>query len=241
MRTNWMIAGLILSGAPLAAQVVLTGTVVDDSTQAPIPGVEVAMEGPGGARAVTSADGGFTLVGLPAGIGGAVIRKIGYRPVRLRIFALADDTLDVRIRLKQAAVELEPLEVRATSLPPGMQSYADRRFSGLGSYLDPEMLRRSEHRRLSDLLRGLRGVRLRPVGGTRYVAVSSRGNCPMAVWMDGVPIYRPGSRGSVPDIDAVPVSNLEAVEVYRGAGDTPAELGGTGAGCGTIVLWTRRR
>ena len=47
--------------------------------------------------------------------------------------------------------------------------------------------------------------------------------------------------GSAPDIDATSISNLEAVEIYRGGADTPAELGGLGASCGTIVLWTRRR
>ncbi len=231
---------LILSGTAASAQVVLTGTVRNDSSRAPLAGVEIAIEGPGGSKTTTDGDGAFTLVGLPLGIGSAIIRKVGFRPIRLRTYAFGDDTVTIAVRLKPAVVELEPLEVRASSLPPGMQEFAERRFSGHGTYLDPELLRKSEHRSLSGLLRGVRGVQLRPTAGNRYVAVSSRGNCPMAVWLDGVEIYRPGVRGSPPDIDMLTVATLGAVEVYRGGADTPAELGGSGASCGTIVLWTRR-
>ena len=246
MRNKWIwgLAGATLAvvvGAPTAAaQVVLTGTVLNDSSRAPLAGVEIAIEAAGGAKTVTDADGAFTLVGLPLGIGTAIIRKVGFRPVRLRTYAFGDDTVTIAVRLKPAVVELEPLEVRASSMPRGMQEFAERRFSGLGTYLDPETLRKSEHRRLSDLLRGVRGVQLRPASGNRYVAVSSRGSCPMAVWLDGVEIYRPGVRGSAPDIDMLTVATLGAVEIYRGGADTPAELGGSGASCGTIVLWTRR-
>ena len=63
----------------------------------------------------------------------------------------------------------------------------------------------------------------------------------MAVWQDGLRIYTPGRGGSPPDLNDYPVSQLEAIEIYRGEAETPADLGGTGAGCGTIVLWTRRQ
>ena len=65
--------------------------------------------------------------------------------------------------------------------------------------------------------------------------------CAMAVWQDGLRIYTPGRGGSPPDLNDYPVSQLEAIEIYRGEAETPADLGGTGAGCGTIVLWTRRQ
>jgi hypothetical protein len=63
----------------------------------------------------------------------------------------------------------------------------------------------------------------------------------MTIWLDGIKTWAPDSRMPPPDIDQIPVIQLEAVEIYRGAADTPIELGGTGGGCGTIVLWTRRR
>ena len=62
----------------------------------------------------------------------------------------------------------------------------------------------------------------------------------MAVWLDGVRIYQPGRGVPPPDLNNFSVSQLEGVEIYQGGADTPAELGGTGSGCGTIVIWTRR-
>jgi hypothetical protein len=31
------------------------------------------------------------------------------------------------------------------------------------------------------------------------------------------------------------------IEVYRGSGEIPAEFGGSTAGCGVIVMWTKSR
>jgi hypothetical protein len=33
---------------------------------------------------------------------------------------------------------------------------------------------------------------------------------------------------------------LDAVEVYRSAAEVPVEYGGSNAGCGVILLWSRR-
>ena len=83
-------------------------------------------------------------------------------------------------------------------------------------------------------------VGLALVSANRTVVTNSRGNCPMAIWLDGVRIYFPGSGFPTQDIDQFTVQNLEGIEIYAGPAETPGELGGTGAGCGTLVLWTRR-
>jgi hypothetical protein len=51
-----------------------------------------------------------------------------------------------------------------------------------------------------------------------------------------------GTSGREPIVieDFVTVEMLEAVEIYRGASEVPAEFGGPDANCGVIVLWTRR-
>lgn len=46
--------------------------------------------------------------------------------------------------------------------------------------------------------------------------------------------------GAPPVIDQFSAVELDAIEVYRGASETPIEFGGRGAGCGTVLLWTRR-
>jgi hypothetical protein len=236
-----LVALLLLpaGAAPLAGQATLTGRTVDDSTRMPIPDVEIVMAGTD--RSTKSdANGRFTLASIEPGVGSVMFRRIGFRPVRLRTVVFGVDTLDVQIRLQRTVLELEPIEVSAAAVPPGMQAFTDRRLAGDGAFIDWSVLRESEGRRLSDLLRSVRGVRITMNRNGQAVALSARQRCPMAIWMDGLPLFRPGV-GPPPSVDEFAVMELEAVEAYRGATDTPPELGGTGAQCGTLVLWSRRR
>lgn len=232
---------LVLAGVPvsLAAQGVLTGrTILSDSTRQPLPGVELVLEHPA-TTVATDSEGRFSVGNIPWGIQTIVVRKIGYRPARLRLTMAANDTVDVEIPMAAAAVQLEPIEVTASTVRPGMEDFARRRLVGLGKFFDAKDLRRAEGRRLSDLLAGVRGVRV-VTRGLRAIVVSRRSGCPMAVWLDGVQLSGPGRRVTQ-DINEFPISSLEGVEVFSGIGETPAELSGQGGGsCGTVSLWTRR-
>jgi len=231
---------MMLAGLPasLLAQAVLVGRTISDSTRDPISGVDIVVEKLK-LKAESGGDGKFTLPNLDWGVQTAVIRKIGYRPVRLQLMVASDDTVRVDIRLRASVVELPPLEVTASSVAPGMEEFARRRLAGWGTFFDAKYLRQADHRRLSDLLTGIRGVR--PItNGFRTVLVSSRSNCPMAIWLDGMQIFAPGSRRSAPDINDFSTHQLEGIEVYSGPAETPAELSGFGANCGAVALWTRR-
>jgi len=224
--------------APLAAQAVFTGRIISDSTKQPIPGVEVVLEKPA-SRVESDAQGRFSIGSIPWGIQTAVFRKIGYRPVRLRLMVAGDDTVQVDIQLEAAAVELEPIEVTVSTFRRGMEDYARRRIAGFGRFFDSKELRRAEGRRLSDFFAGVPGVRV-VNRGLRAVLTSSRSNCPMAIWLDGLQLSG-GSRRITQDINEFPISQLDGVEVYASPGETPAELMGTSSGsCGTVALWTRR-
>jgi hypothetical protein len=230
---------LLAAPAPLAAQAVHTGRTLSDSTKDPLAGVEVVLERPA-SRVATAAEGRFSLGRIPWGVQTVIVRKIGYRPVHLRLTVAGDDTVEVDIPMKAAAVELEPIEVTASTGRRGMEDFARRRLAGSGRFFDAKDLRRAEHRRLGDFLAGVRGVRVLG-GGTRAVLVSSRNNCLMAVWLDGVPLTGAGSRRSPQDINEFSLSQLDGIEVYAGAAETPVELTGVGgSSCGTVVLWTRR-
>jgi hypothetical protein len=235
----WKSLGIILSAglpAPLAAQAVLTGRTLSDSTKAPLSGVEVVLEKPA-SRVQTDAEGRFSIGAIPWGVQTVVVRKIGYRPVRLRLTVAGDDTVKVDIPLETAAVQLEPIEVTASTVRRGMEDFAERRLAGIGQFYDSKELRRAEHRRLGEFLTGTRGVRVLR-SGSRAVLVSSRGNCPLTVWLDGVRLT--SSRRAPQDINEFSLSQLDGIEVYSGT-ETPVELSGLGGGsCGAVVLWTRR-
>jgi hypothetical protein len=251
-----LIATLTLLPGILRAQAttaVLLGIVTDDSSRAPLPGVEVIVERDG-RRAETGSDGLYRLDGVRAGISVVLFRLVGYRPVRMRAILQGGDTVRYPVAMARAAMQLEPIEVVASSYPHGMEAYADRKSRGFGRFFDPPELRKQEHRPVSEVLRTVAGVRPVKVrrGGRDILVISSarggglgRASCPMAIWVDGIRVYEPragsGPANDPPDINQWTVRGLEAMEIYRGPAETPAQLAGTGAQCGTIVLWTRKR
>lgn len=245
---RWVTAGLaglaLLLPPGLEAQSAIAGVVVDDSTGAPVPAVEVVLSALN-RRQTTDSAGQFLLGNLPPGLHRALVRKIGYRPVQLRAILVADDTLHVTVQLQAAAVELAPIEVTASAIPPGMEAFEERRRRGEGQFIDWKVLRRSEHRQLSDVLRPVPGVGFRYGRGNQLILLSSRERCPMQIYLDGVKIYEPRSGGGraaePPDINQFGVTQLDGIEVYPGPAETPVQLAGTGGRCGTVVLWSRRR
>jgi hypothetical protein len=90
-----------------------------------------------------------------------------------------------------------------------LREFDRRRSNGIGHFLTEADLERDQYRQLSDVLKRLPGmlmVRARRASGVSPLGVfvvSSRGtatiyhespifgkNCPVAVWLDGVPVYR---------------------------------------------------
>jgi hypothetical protein len=62
------------------------------------------------------------------------------------------------------------------------------------------------------------------------------GDCQVQFFVDGARFY-PSREGDISG--DVPLSLVEAVEVYRNVAETPVEFrGGQSAGCGTVVIWT---
>lgn len=67
--------------------------------------------------------------------------------------------------------------------------------------------------------------------------------CFPSVWVDGRRFSQPraGGIGHTPvDFTQFMSIDIEAVEVYRGAGSVPGEFGGGDAACGAVVIWSRR-
>ncbi len=234
-----LLVALLGLPAPLTAQAVLTGRIIHDSTRAGIADAEVLIPSTK-ARTATDSRGRFTLPGLPPGVAEVIVRKIGFRPVKIRTLVFRLDTLDVEVRMMPTVVELEPIVVTAAAVPRGMEPFAERRFKGLGSFIDAAQLRKSDDRLLADLLRGVSGVRISPGRNNEFYAISNRANCMMAVWMDGARVYTAGS-GFPFDLNQISPNQIEGIEIYRGSSETPIELSGQNIDCGTIVLWTRRK
>ncbi|HEX6941478.1 MAG TPA: TonB-dependent receptor plug domain-containing protein [Gemmatimonadaceae bacterium] len=158
-----------------------------------------------------------------------------------------------------------------------LREFDRRRSNGIGRYLTEADLEKDQYRKLGDVLRKLPGivmVRKRVPGGSPLAefAVSARGvgtiehvspifgkNCPIAIWIDGVPVYRgldrtgpspafggqsapspPGQVSEPPfDINSIMTQHVAAIEFYAGPATMPPELNSTQGTCGALVIWTK--
>ncbi|MEX0893770.1 MAG: carboxypeptidase-like regulatory domain-containing protein [Gemmatimonadota bacterium] len=139
---------------------------------------------------------------------------------------------------------------------------------GLGRFAEGEALERAGAAGdVALALASLTGVHAMPhptrPGRTALYTRPGTSNCAPIIYLNGTRISDPnrsnlaigqtGSGENVQDVvvgtagrepivieDFVTVDMLEAVEIYRGASEVPAEFGGPDANCGVIVLWTRR-
>jgi hypothetical protein len=255
----------LLLGVPsLAAQSAMSGTVREDGSGRPLLGVEVILEGTG--RAATTAENGrYLLSGLTPGRTTVVFRMVGYLPVRVPVLLVAGDTLRANATLIASEVVLDPIVVEGkpstVGVGMGREAFDERRRLGFGRFYDSATLRESEHLRLDDLLRrqgGVAVVQQDVEGDRKWIAFhpSRRGpggdlNCAMQVYHNGVKVGVGGilnkamtrAQGRVvdpPDLRMFDLSSLHAVEVYRSAAQVPQEYGGSTAGCGVILLWSRQ-
>ncbi|MEZ4585091.1 MAG: carboxypeptidase-like regulatory domain-containing protein [Gemmatimonadales bacterium] len=254
---GWLIGAS--GGAELGAQVAVRGRVMADSGARPVVAAEIVLDS-GGVVARTDSLGRFALAGVVAGPLRVVVRAIGYRPAPLELEVPSMGVLEVTVRLTGEAQALDPLEVRGEAPPAAgkLLDFERRRRFGIGSFLTRAELAEKERLRLSDVVRGLRGVVLVPrpwrCGGgfavttsrAHYVPKSAcaepwdgyRRGCYLSIYVDGIRRYDT-SDPDPPNVDDFLTERVEAIELYRGPGELPAELSGTGTICGALVIWTR--
>jgi TonB-dependent receptor-like protein len=161
-----------------------------------------------------------------------------------------------------------------------LREFDRRRSNGIGRFLTEADLEKDQYRKLSDVLRKLPGITFARAKSTPGVsplaefAVSSRGsatiqnvspifgkNCPIAIWLDGVPVYRGLDRAVAPrafgsstppppatpgrideppfDINSIMTQHIAAIEFYAGPATMPPELNATQGTCGALVIWTK--
>jgi hypothetical protein len=146
---------------------------------------------------------------------------------------------------------------------------------GIGHFITEAELEKDQYRLLGDVIKRLPGTmlvtakRVPGYGASALFVVSSRGsatimhespvfgkNCPVAIWLDGVPVYRgldravaspafgsgaQSGRISEPpfNINSVMTNNVAAIEFYAGPATMPPELNATQGTCGALVIWTK--
>jgi outer membrane receptor for ferrienterochelin and colicins len=231
-----LIALVLAAPGVLRAQDGALRGVVADSTGAPISGADVGIVA---LHKLTHTDdrGRFSFEKIPVGAFEVSVRRIGYEPQKLQATVSSTLEFSFNVTLVPQAALLDPLNVSAKRRHVAIEGFHQRRIQGIGSYVTRDDITSRNANQLSDVLRmmsGVQVVRTRSGSGIRFTSASSgRRDCPPTMWIDG-------QRAPGIEIDELPISDIEGIELYRGASTTPPQFTyGSGAACGTVVIWTR--
>ena len=243
-----LVACVSLGHADLAAQAI-EGILFDRVTSQPIDLGLVAlltMEGDSVDWVLSDEEGRFLVRSRGPGEFLLSASALGYRPtVASSVFTLTEGGLtSLEFRVEPLAIEIVGLtiEARSSMLKQAKlvrNGFVERAQRGLGRFITPGDIERTNPMATAELLtRTGRVTTQYALGGSRVLMRGPVGYCTPSVYLDGVPISMLGT-----SLDAiVPVSELDAAEVYRSATEAPPQyqggIGGDG-GCGIIVLWTR--
>ena len=149
----------------------------------------------------------------------------------------AADTTEASFVLAPGGVPLAAVRVAGRAMSEIDRSgFTERRKAGIGTFLTRADIVRLQSVRASDVLRSVPGLQVTRYGTGWTVALRRAGaNCYPRWFVNGSPFQmEPG------DLDAMfRPDDIEAIEVYAGASQIPAQFGGIRAGCGVIAVWTR--
>ena len=237
----------------------LSGSVLADSTDAPLANAEVAIPDLQLATR-TNATGEFRIQGISAGQHKVMVRLLGYAPIEATFAFREGDRLERDFVLVPRPVELSPVKVAEKEKPVHgkMSAFEDRRAGGIGSFITRDELEKQESRPMSEILtkvpglgvrRGLSSVawvtsRRGPHGGRTGDSFNrnqgAKPDCYSDVYLDGAMIYGAGYAGEpLFDINSLSPSSIEGVEFYSGPSQVPAQYNKTGSVCGVLLIWTR--
>lgn len=242
---------------------ILAGRVLSDLDGSPIENAEVSI--PALAKAVqTAGDGAFFLREIPEGIHEINVRRLGYRQGRAWVNFSAAKTVERNFLIGRATA----LDTIAVTAQRGMEAFEERKKTGLGQFVTRAQLEKHETLDLSAVVARLRGTRfVRGRGSSATYVVGGRGGtdsfvgqqdlcsrlrfegkepeptqrcqCYVQVYLDNAMIYGGSPGETVPDINTIPLTAIEALEYYVGA-QTPVLYSRLNSNCGVLIIHTRR-
>ena len=212
----------------------IRGRVVDQETQAPVPGAVVLVVGRP-QPATTDSAGRFVHAGLAATPHVVQVSGIGYETITVEMAAGVESSVVHVLRLPQSdAVVLDSIVVTGVADEPRSYWHADfetRRTEGRGQFVTRREIEQRRAASVGDLLRTLNGLRM-TCNRTGCEVRMTRTNCRPAYFADGYP-------ADATTVERMPVNDLFGVEVYD-LFEVPLLLQRAERRCGVIAVWTRR-
>jgi hypothetical protein len=235
------------ASAPKGA--VVSGRVTPEHDTVGISGIEVELVG-SGMRASTDARGRFRFAGVAEGSYDLRVRSVGYQPWVVPLSLLDGRLYDSDVRLKHLPNILTEVRIegRQVQVPFRFQEVYRRGALGFGKFITREEIERQNSPDTKSLLQQIPGVLVNDPGITfeRCKGPSASSYKPGApsqmhvqVYIDGVRMTR--MEDSVTDAEhalrIVPPTAIQAIEVYTGVAQIPAEF--LEDACAVIAIWTK--
>jgi len=216
-------------------------------------------------------DGGFVFSNFLPGFYRIRGERLGYQETISSFVDLdVGESVELEFRMAAEAIVMDPITVVASPRPwyehmkaPALWDYYERseylKTIGRGRFLGPEELKNMSGMPVTLAVGTIPGMQAvtSEHSGSRFHLLGRRG-CDALFFLNGmpVPLRPPPSRADTADVDFVPgpaplemfiddfvnLSDVEAIEVYRGPSELPGEFHGFAgnANCGAVVVWTRR-
>lgn len=215
----------------------IAGRVVMSKEGTPVAGARIFLTNLR-KRAVTDSVGRFGFADLKPGAYRIEASLIGFGPLSAMVVLGARENKEIEFRADTLGQLLPTIfvEGEAEPVPLRVLSTFERRMSvGQGRFITRDDIVKRNPIRLIDMIRFLPGVRSDCRGAICQILLNhDRSGCPPAIFVDD-------QRTSMAVLDITPPGDVEGVEVYRGAAETPPELNNQTARCGgAIAIWTRR-
>jgi hypothetical protein len=168
------------------------------------------------------------------------VERLGYERLVIAIRDLPENCDAWPIVLETKPVALAELPVQASRRNRSLEQvgFYSRQRIGLGTFITRDMLedRYRTVPRIAEVIQQVPNI-FRVDIGTNESVLYLRLHpgfdkpCPSVVWVDGLFYEKRLPRLNTTDV--------EAIEIYRGSAEVPAQYGGSYAACGVAVIWTR--
>lgn len=250
------------------AQAVVRGFLYDDATGRPIAGtvmlVDPATDAPV-VHASTDSSGQFYLQARASTYQLAAVHP-GYKSVLSAPIRFQDgERLTVRVPIAQSGDPQNKIGVTEHVRPNGTakaaenarandQGVAGRKSAGVGLQYNHDDFDKTNFQTLGQFLQSVPGLRVADPrsastmsmtrsGATMVSSLlgSRGGECHVGWFVDGHRMDMPGRSDPLTDgLAGLPLDGVEAVEVFRGLSETPAQFADPDLRCGVVAVWTRR-
>lgn len=252
-RSSLLVAAAVCGLASVSpAQATLSGSVLNDPGERPIPNAEIVIRD-ANKTARSDTAGNFRITGIAAGDHSVMVRLAGYEPWIGSITFVDGKTVEADFMMKPVVAKLDTVQVKArpTLYATRLRDFEERRKQGIGHFITTDVFEKNVGRRTAEILLGsIPGIKM--IGKTDEKVVNStrdgRALCPVQVVLNDNIIYNGQPGQPTFDINSLNPEDVLGVEYYS-ASTAPIRFQGTGAStphgnpqgpaCGTLIVWTK--